>query len=162
MLRQLLPWPLLRAAPIADLSCGHEVSASSPFCVKQLTYFQTDFGQTAPTSMWDSYGTGMKAMTSADRSICLFCGTGSVVERNEEIAFRQWSDKGYIRSRVAIPIAVCDQCDARYSLDPEIDKILDDAFQREYDKRCSAPPRCRNTQGHIKDSADVRSQGAKV
>src|SRR5262249_7705788 len=58
------------------------------------------------------YGTGMKAMTSADPTICLFCGTGSVVERNEEIAFRQWSDKGYIHSRVAIPIAVCDQCDA--------------------------------------------------
>jgi len=26
-------------------------------------------------------------------------------------------------------------CDANYSLDPGIDKILDDAFQREYDKR---------------------------
>jgi hypothetical protein len=107
-------------------------------------------------------GPGIKTMTSADPTICLFCGTGSVVERNEEIAFRQWSDKGYIRSRVAIPIAVCNQCDARYSLDPEIDKILDDAFQREYDKRCSAPPRCRNHQGLIKDSADVGPPGAKA
>jgi hypothetical protein len=76
-------------------------------------------------------------MTCAEPNVCLFCGRGYVSERKEEIAFRQWSDKGYIRSRVAIPIAICDRCDARYSLDPEIDKILDDAFQREYDKRAS-------------------------
>ena len=76
----------------------------------------------------------MKAMTSADPTICLFCATGSVVERDEEIAFRQWSDKGYIHCRVTIPIATCNHCDTRYSPDPEIDKILDEAFQREYEK----------------------------
>jgi hypothetical protein len=51
------------------------------------------------------------------------------------MAFRQWSDKGYIHCRVTIPIAICNHCDSRYCPDPEIDKILDDAFQREYEKR---------------------------
>jgi len=37
--------------------------------------------------------------------------------------------------RVTIPMDICDHCNAIYSADPGIDKILDDAFHREYDKR---------------------------
>jgi len=51
----------------------------------------------------------------------------------EEIAFRQWSDKGYIHCRVTILMGTCDNCDVK-SLGPGSEKILDEAFQREYDK----------------------------
>ena len=73
-------------------------------------------------------------MTPAESTICLICGKCHVIIRKEEIAFRQWSDKGYINCRVTIPIATCNQCETRYSPDPEIDKILDESFQREYEK----------------------------
>jgi len=74
-------------------------------------------------------------MTSAEPTICVMCGKGHVTTQQEGIAFRQWSDKGYIHCRVMIPIDVCDHCGARYSGDPEIEKTLDDAFRREYNKR---------------------------
>ncbi len=51
----------------------------------------------------------------------------------EEMAFRQWSDKGYIHCRVTVVVGTCDKCRVK-SLDPGSDKILDEAFQREYDK----------------------------
>jgi hypothetical protein len=51
----------------------------------------------------------------------------------EEMAFRQWSDKGYIPCRVTILVGTCDNCRVK-SLDPGSDKILDEAFRREYDK----------------------------
>jgi len=51
----------------------------------------------------------------------------------EEIAFRQWSDKGYIQCRVKIPTGTCDSCGAR-TFPENGDKILDAAFKREYDK----------------------------
>jgi hypothetical protein len=51
----------------------------------------------------------------------------------EEMAFRQWSDKGYIQCRVTILVGTCDKCRVK-SLEPGSDKILDEAFRREYDK----------------------------
>ena len=69
-----------------------------------------------------------------DPNICAFCKKGHVIERMEEIAFRQWSDLGYIHCRVAILIGTCDICDAK-SLDPGSDKIFSDAFQQAYDRQ---------------------------
>jgi len=51
----------------------------------------------------------------------------------EDIAFRQWSDIGRITCRVTVSIGVCDVCGAKSGLG--IDKIFDEAFQREYDKQ---------------------------
>ena len=51
--------------------------------------------------------------------------------RMEEIAFRQWSDLGFMCCRVAILIGNCDNCHAR-SLDPGSEKIFGEAFQQEY------------------------------
>ena len=65
--------------------------------------------------------------------ICEICKQGRVTKRMEEMAFRQWSDKGYIHCRVTILIGTCDNCRVK-SLDPGSNKILDEAFQREYDK----------------------------
>jgi hypothetical protein len=49
------------------------------------------------------------------------------------MAFRQWSDRGYVHCRVVILVGICDNC-GRKSLDPGSDKIMDEAFQQEYDK----------------------------
>jgi hypothetical protein len=68
-----------------------------------------------------------------DPVICDFCKTGRVTKRMEEMAFRQWSNKGYVHCRVAILIGTCDNCGAK-SVDPESDKIFDEAFRQEYDK----------------------------
>ena len=65
--------------------------------------------------------------------ICEICKQGRVTKRMEEIAFRQWSDKGYIHCRVTILIGTCNNCHRKY-LEPGADKVLDEAFQREYDK----------------------------
>jgi hypothetical protein len=65
--------------------------------------------------------------------ICEYCKKGRLTKRMEEMAFRQWSDKGYIHCRVMILVGICDHCHAN-SLDPEADRLFDEAFQREYDK----------------------------
>jgi hypothetical protein len=66
-------------------------------------------------------------------TICAICEQGRVTKRMKEIAFRQWTDKGYIHCRVTILVGSCDNCGVK-SLDPGSDKIMDEAFQREYDK----------------------------
>jgi hypothetical protein len=70
--------------------------------------------------------------------MCEFCKRGRVIKRMEEIAFRQPSDIGYIRCRVAVSIGFCDVCEAT-SGDPEVDKILEQAFQHEYRRGFRAP-----------------------
>jgi hypothetical protein len=65
--------------------------------------------------------------------ICENLQTGARDKRMEEMAFRQWSDKGYIHCRVTILIDTCNNCHRKY-LEPGADKVLDEAFQREYDK----------------------------
>jgi hypothetical protein len=64
--------------------------------------------------------------------ICDFCRVGPVIKRTDEMAFRQWSDKGYVHCRVTLMIGVCSNCQAR-ALDSGADKLFDDAFQREYE-----------------------------
>jgi hypothetical protein len=66
-------------------------------------------------------------------TICEFCRQGRVTRRPEEMAFRQWSDRGYVHCRVVILVGTCDNCGCK-SLDPGSDKLMDETFQREYDK----------------------------
>ena len=68
-----------------------------------------------------------------DAERCDFCKQGRVVTHKQLIAFRQWSDKGYIQCRVTVLVGTCDKCRVK-SLEPGSDKILDEAFRREYDK----------------------------
>jgi hypothetical protein len=75
-------------------------------------------------------------------TMCEFCKRGQVTKRMEEIAFRQPSDIGYIRCRVAVSIGFCDVCEAT-SVDPGVDKILEQAFQHEYARGLRRRRRCR-------------------
>jgi hypothetical protein len=65
--------------------------------------------------------------------ICESCKTGKIVKSMEALNFTQASSKGLIRCRATILVGMCDHCGAR-SLDQGAEKILDEAFQREYDK----------------------------
>ena len=66
-------------------------------------------------------------------TICDICKKHQVVWRNEELAFRQWSDKGYIQCRVELSIGTCTNCGSK-SLQPDSDRILDAAFEQAYRK----------------------------
>lgn len=70
---------------------------------------------------------------NSDAVVCGFCKKGRLTMKMEEIAFRQWSDKGHIQCRVEILTGTCDSCGAK-SLPEDCDAIFDAAFQREYDK----------------------------
>jgi hypothetical protein len=67
---------------------------------------------------------------------CDICRKGRVIQRMEAMAFRQSSDKGYVRCDVTVLIGTCEACGAK-SLDPGSTKVLDEAFKREYAKQRS-------------------------
>jgi hypothetical protein len=71
-----------------------------------------------------------------ETTICEFCRKGRVIQHLQDIAFRQWTDIGWISCRVAVSIDVCDVCNARTLQGG--DKILEEAFQREYDKAANS------------------------
>ena len=64
---------------------------------------------------------------------CDFCHKKRVTWKLEEMAFRQWSDKGYVHCRVALQVGTCQSCGAK-SLEPASGRILDAAFLQEYRK----------------------------
>ena len=66
--------------------------------------------------------------------ICELCRKGKIVKSAELMKFRQWSDKGYLHCSAMVVVGVCSHCNAR-TLDPGADKIMDEAFQREYNKQ---------------------------
>jgi hypothetical protein len=66
-------------------------------------------------------------------NVCDSCKKGRLINSVEKMKFHQWSKKGYVHCHVAIMVGVCDFCGAR-ALEPGVDRILDEAFQREYDK----------------------------
>ena len=68
-----------------------------------------------------------------DAPVCDLCRKGRLTVKMEEVAFRQWSDKGYVRCRVTVAMAACDACGTK-SLAGDSDAIFDAAFQCEYDK----------------------------
>ena len=73
-------------------------------------------------------------MAAGEPTIREICKRGRVTKRMEEMAFRQWSDKGYLHCQVTMMVGVCNNCNA-VSLAPGADRIFDEAFQREYENR---------------------------
>lgn len=71
--------------------------------------------------------------TGADAVSCDFCKRGRVVTRSERLTFHQWTDRGYIRCQVTIPIGVCDHCGAK-TWDEAAEAIIEEAARREQDK----------------------------
>jgi C4-type Zn-finger protein len=71
--------------------------------------------------------------TDQDREQCPFCKKGRLIERPEQLAFHQWTDKGYVFCRVAVAIGVCDNCGLR-NWNEKIEAVVDEAVRREYRK----------------------------
>jgi hypothetical protein len=72
-------------------------------------------------------------MSNYDLRKCDFCRRGRVMIRRQNIAFRQWTDKGYICCEVSIPIGICQRCGAK-TWDEAADAIIADAVRQQYDK----------------------------
>ncbi len=68
-----------------------------------------------------------------DPGACEFCGHGRVIRRTEEVAFYQWTGKGYVFCRAAIPMNICNRCGAK-NWEPEAEKLIQKAVRREHDK----------------------------
>jgi hypothetical protein len=68
-----------------------------------------------------------------DADVCDVCHRGIVVRVMQEIAFHQWTSKGNVFCRVAVPMTICPECGARNS-DEAAEAIIEDAVQREVDK----------------------------
>ena len=66
-------------------------------------------------------------------TVCDSCHQKRVTWKIEEMAFRQWSDKGYVQCRVELPVGTCQSCGAK-SLQPGSDRILNAAFEEAYRK----------------------------
>jgi len=54
-------------------------------------------------------------------------------ERVDEIAFHQWTDKGYVFCRLTVPLGVCDTCGSR-NWNEDVEAAIEEAVRREYDK----------------------------
>ncbi len=68
-----------------------------------------------------------------DAQRCDFCKRGHVTIHNQQIAFRQWTDKGYVFCDAKIPIGVCDHCGSKHWTEAA-EAIIEDVVRREYDK----------------------------
>jgi hypothetical protein len=65
--------------------------------------------------------------------VCEVCGQRGKVKQNEELAFNQWTDRGYISCRVTIPVSTCSYCKTR-GWDETAEAAIEAAVRKEYDK----------------------------
>ena len=64
---------------------------------------------------------------------CDTCKVGVVSRVLQRLAFRQWTDRGYVSCSPLIPMDVCNHCGAK-TWDDEAEQILEQAVQEEYKK----------------------------
>ena len=64
---------------------------------------------------------------------CHLCKKGRLRIATQDIAFRQWTDKGYVHCRVTAPVRICDQCGSR-SWGEETEALIEEALRRDYEK----------------------------
>ena len=69
----------------------------------------------------------------SDGDICDFCEQGKVVTREEELAFYQWTTRGYVFCRVRIPMGTCEACGAK-TWNEAAEAIIEDAVRQEHDR----------------------------
>jgi hypothetical protein len=81
----------------------------------------------------------MTASQVAER--CILCKTGTIAQSEQDLAFKERTDKGYVFCRVTILMDICDHCGAK-SWDHDADAIMDNAVRREYERLfCAVEPR---------------------
>jgi hypothetical protein len=70
---------------------------------------------------------------SQDTERCIFCKTGRIARSDQDIAFKQRTEKGYVFCRATILMEICDQCGVK-SWDRDAEAIMDNAVRREYER----------------------------
>jgi hypothetical protein len=68
-----------------------------------------------------------------DAEICEFCQQGNVFRRNDPMSFHQWTDRGYVRCRVTIPMGICDHCETK-TWDEAAEAVIEQAVREAYDR----------------------------
>jgi len=68
-----------------------------------------------------------------NHELCVFCQEGELITRDQAVAFRQWTRKGYVFCRVVVPMGMCQAC-GRESFTTAAEEIVRAAVRREYDK----------------------------
>jgi hypothetical protein len=76
-------------------------------------------------------GSTMSKLENVQR--CDLCKVGNIVKRKREVAFRQWTDKGYVFCRVTIPMGICQHCGSQ-TWDQATEAIIEAAVRTEYEK----------------------------
>jgi hypothetical protein len=66
-------------------------------------------------------------------STCYYCKRGHFAKQTREIAFHQWTDRGYVFCRVTTPVGVCSQCGA-LDWNEETEVAIEEAVRREYER----------------------------
>ena len=64
---------------------------------------------------------------------CDFCHEGRVITRKQQLAFQQWTVRGYIHCRAEVPIGLCDRCGSTH-WNQEAEALIEEAVRREYEK----------------------------
>lgn len=65
--------------------------------------------------------------------LCELCGRRAKIKQDEELAFHQWTDRGYVSCRVTIPVSTCGYCKTR-SWDETAESIIEQAVRNAYDQ----------------------------
>jgi hypothetical protein len=68
---------------------------------------------------------------------CDFCKGDHVTPRDQPIAFRQRTDRGYVRCRVTVPLGICARCGSGH-WNEAAEAIVEAAVRREYERLRSA------------------------
>jgi hypothetical protein len=68
---------------------------------------------------------------------CDFCKGGHVTRHDQPIAFRQRTDRGYVRCRVTVPLGICARCGSGH-WNEAAEAIVEAAVRREYERLRSA------------------------
>jgi hypothetical protein len=69
----------------------------------------------------------------SDVERCDFCKRGHVIRHNQPLAFRQWTDKGYVFCRAEVPIGICDRCGSKH-WNADAETIVEHAVRRAYEE----------------------------
>lgn len=65
--------------------------------------------------------------------LCEFCTCGKMIKGYEELAFHQWTNRGYVFCKVRIPMGTCENCGAR-SWDDSAEAAIEQAVRQEYER----------------------------
>ena len=87
----------------------------------------------SPGSLSKGASRGVSMSEPQEEETCLFCKKGPLRKTAQEIAFHQWTDKGYIFCRVTLTLGVCDVCGWR-DWNDGAEAVINEAVRREYDK----------------------------